>query len=57
MGAAGIFAQNGSPLGPKLRDIEFLPANPICGHLKAVFEKGHAPTGENHFPQAFVAVL
>lgn len=43
--------------GLKLRRGELVGADTIGRHLEAIFEKGDAPTDQNHFPQGRGAVL
>ena len=43
--------------GFELRGIEFVGADAICRHLETIFEKRDTPTGEDHFPKSFAAVL
>jgi hypothetical protein len=39
----------------ELSGAELVRADAIGGNLKAVFEKGDAPAGEDNFPQSFAA--
>jgi hypothetical protein len=37
--------------GFKLRAVEFVGTDAVCGHLKAVFEKSNAPAGDDDLPE------
>jgi len=41
----------------ELRGVEFVGADAVGGHLKAVFEKRYAPAGQHDFPQRLAAVF
>ena len=41
----------------ELSGVEFVGTDAIGGNLKAVFEKGDAPAGEDDFPQRFATVF
>jgi hypothetical protein len=41
--------------GLELRRIEFVRADAVRGHLKAVFEESDAPAYQNYFPKCFAA--
>jgi hypothetical protein len=41
--------------GFELCTVEFVGADPVCGHLKAVLEKSDAPTGDDDLPERSTA--
>ena len=43
--------------GLELSSVEFVRADAVGGDLKAVFKKGDAPAGDDHFPERFAAVF
>jgi hypothetical protein len=36
---------------------EFVGADAVGGYLETIFEEGDAPTGEDYFPERFVAIF
>jgi hypothetical protein len=43
--------------GFELGGVEFIGADAVGRNLEAVFEEGHAPTGDDDFPQSFTAIF